>query len=89
MLQLPELGGVNGRTECVVQEPREGFVHTHLFGGIGGWTQWTSEEPVEPGCPVAIFVDAVRNCPGLVPAAPDRAELLSLARSARLTGALI
>jgi hypothetical protein len=89
MLPLPELGGVNGRTECVVQEPREGFTHTHLFGGIGGWTQWTSEEPVEPGCPVAIFVDAVRNCPGLAPAVPDRAELLSLARSARLTGALI
>jgi hypothetical protein len=89
MLPLTELGGVTGRTECVVQEPREGFVHTHLFGGIGGWTQWTSEEPVEPGCPIAIFVDAVRNRPGIVPAGPDRAELLSLARSARLTGAMI
>ncbi len=49
----------------------------------------SSEEPVEPGCPIAIFVDAVRNRPGIVPAGPDRAELLSLARSARLTGAMI
>lgn len=82
MLPLPELGGVAGHTECIVQEPREGFVHTHLFGGIGGWTQWSSDEPVEPGRPVAVFVDGFKNDPGVITSAPDRAHLLGLARTA-------
>lgn len=89
LLPLPEAGGVSGHTECVVLEPRQGFTHTHLFGGIGGWPQWSSDAPVEPGCPVAVFVDGFRNDPGLVCSVPDRARLLGLVRSARLTEVFI
>lgn len=88
LLPLPELSGINGSTECLVQEPERGFVHTHLFGGIGGWTQWTSDRPVEPGCPVAVFVDAFRNDSGITPGVPDKGALLNLARSAQLKNEL-
>lgn len=84
MLPLPELGGSSGRIECCIQEPERGFVHTHLFGGIGGWTQWTSDYPVEPGCPVAVYVDAYRKDSGIQAEIPEKRYLLNLARSARL-----
>jgi len=79
LLPLPELGGVVGRVECVVPEPRKGYTHSHLFGGIGCWPQWTSATPVAPGQPVAIFVDAARV--GSEVGAPNSAELLERARS--------
>ncbi len=79
LLPLAELGGVGGRVECVVLEPRAGYAHTHLFGGIGCWPQWTSCEPVAPGRPVAVFVDGVRA--GSAQHAPDKEALLARARS--------
>lgn len=84
LLPLAEASGVAGRVECVVQEPREGFVHTHLFGGIGCWPQWTSAAPVPPGRPVAFFVDAVRSQAEPRTSVPEKGRLLTLARSVRL-----
>lgn len=83
ILSLPEFGGMAGRVECMVQEPRAGFSHTHLFGGIGCWPQWTSAEPVAPGQTVAVFVDAARNTTGITAPVPDNGRLLKLARSVR------
>jgi len=83
MMPLMDLGGGAGRMECVVQQPQEGYTHTHLFGGLAGWPQWTSREPVAPGQPVAIFVDAIGSASTWN--TPNKKELLALARSVALT----
>ncbi len=58
MLQVAAVPMVSGRIACVTLPPREGFSHSHLFGGMSCWPVWTSDRPVDPGEPVAIFVDA-------------------------------
>jgi hypothetical protein len=41
--------------------PREGFRHSHLFGGWAAYPLWRSVKPVDPGVTIAVFVDAARR----------------------------
>jgi hypothetical protein len=40
---------------------REGWKHSHLFGGQGAYPYWRSTEPVAPLTPVAFLVDGGRG----------------------------
>lgn len=58
--------------ELTVEEvrPREGFRHSHLFGGWAAYPLWRSAAPVEPGVTVAVFVDAARRAESPQPEYP-------------------
>ena len=58
---LRHLGGPAGRLAMEEVRPREGFCHSHLFGGWAALPRWTSADPVPPGARVAVFVDAARR----------------------------
>jgi hypothetical protein len=50
-----------GNTTAVVMLPREGWEHTHLFGGLGAYTSWQSKAGVPPHTPVVIYVNGSKN----------------------------
>jgi len=41
--------------------PKQGWVHTHLFGGNGAYPFWESAKPVPPNIPVIFYVNGTRN----------------------------
>lgn len=58
---MKRLAGPPGTFEARTLRPREGFLHSHLFGGIGAFPFWRSDAPVGPRVPVAIYVDGARG----------------------------
>lgn len=50
-----------GKLEMVEVAPREGWNHSHLFGGRGVFPQWTSDKPVPPKTPVLFYADGARG----------------------------
>ncbi len=58
---LSVLSAPSGKLEMVEVTPREGWNHSHLFGGIGVFPQWTSRQPVPPKTPVVFYVDGARD----------------------------
>jgi len=55
---LRVLGGVSGKLEMREVKPREGFGHTHLFGGRSAFPVWTSDSAVPRGHAVVLYVNA-------------------------------
>ena len=51
----------SGTATAVVVRPREGWDHTHLFGGLGVYTSWQSATGVPPHTPVAIYVNGTKK----------------------------
>lgn len=51
----------NGKFESTVFHPREGWNHTHLFGGQGAFPFWHSDLPVQPNVPLIFYVNGTRN----------------------------
>ena len=49
-------------------EPRQGWSHTHLFGGRGIFPYWQSGEPVPANLPVVAYVAGTR---ARMPAVPE------------------
>ncbi len=39
----------------------QGWNSTHLFGGIGAYPSWKSEQPVPPNVPVVFYVNGTRG----------------------------
>ncbi len=58
---LREVYGPEGVFRDRLLEPREGWHHSHLFGGRGAYPWWQSSRRVEPNTPVAIYVHGVRG----------------------------
>jgi hypothetical protein len=50
-----------GTFEGTLLKPRPGWVHTHLFGGLGAFPKWFSNQPVPPNTPLVIYVDGSRE----------------------------
>jgi hypothetical protein len=51
----------DGKFESEVLIPREGWKHTHLFGGIGAFPLWRSNDPVPPNKPQVFYVNGAKN----------------------------
>ncbi len=51
----------DGGFESNILTPREGWKHTHLFGGIGAFPYWSSNYPVPPNIPQVFYVNGTRN----------------------------
>ncbi len=51
----------DGRLDVRVLEPRDGWRHSHLFGGHGAFPFWRSDAPVERHAPVVFFVEGRRD----------------------------
>ena len=49
--------GPSGTLSCIHLQPEPGWKNTHLFGGLGAWPEWKSDEGVPPFTPVVIFAD--------------------------------
>jgi len=49
-----------GTISAVLLQPRDGWEHTHLFGGLGAYCSWQSADGVPPHTPVAIFVNGAK-----------------------------
>ncbi|MBN2288533.1 MAG: DUF2264 domain-containing protein [Candidatus Glassbacteria bacterium] len=58
---LKILEGPAGRLEMVEVAPRQGWNHSHLFGGTGAFPRWTSSAPVPPKTLVIFYNDAARD----------------------------
>ena len=52
---------VDGKFESEVLIPREGWKHTHLFGGIGAFPFWRSNDPVSPNIPQVFYVNGTKR----------------------------
>ena len=50
-----------GNATAIVLHPREGWEHTHLFGGLGVYPSWQSAAGVPPHTPVVIYVNGTKN----------------------------
>jgi hypothetical protein len=50
----------DGKFESEVLIPRDGWKHTHLFGGIGAFPFWRSNEPVPPNLPQVFYVNGAK-----------------------------
>jgi hypothetical protein len=57
-----------GELRVDILEPRQGFGHSHLFGGKGAFPYWRSSAPVPPNVPIVVYVDGSR---GQAPAVPQ------------------
>jgi hypothetical protein len=55
------LRGPQGDLQRELLEPREGWLHTHLFGGKGVFPYWQSAAPVAPHIPVVAYVDGAKD----------------------------
>lgn len=55
-IQTPE-----GSVSSTVLKPREGWEHTHLFGGLGAFCSWQSTKGVPPHTPVIVYVNGAKN----------------------------
>ena len=58
---LSMLSAPDGKLETVHVSPREGWNHSHLFGGTGAWPQWTSSKKVPPRTLVIFYADGARE----------------------------
>ena len=58
---LQTIQAADGGFESKILTPREGWKHTHLFGGIGAFPYWRSIKPVPPNKPQVFFVNGTRN----------------------------
>ena len=50
-----------GNVAAVLLHPREGWEHTHLFGGLGAYTLWQSTAAVPPHTPVVVYVNGAKK----------------------------
>jgi hypothetical protein len=57
------LTGPRGRFGVERLEPRKGWRHAHLFGGLGAFPYWASDSPVPPNLPVIAWVAGTRDRP--------------------------
>lgn len=64
---LKMVEGPAGKLETIRLPAREGWNHSHLFGGTGAWPQWTSLEKVPPKTLVIFYTDGARSERPLVP----------------------
>jgi hypothetical protein len=55
-IQTPE-----GKFEATRLVPREGWIHTHLFGGDGAFPLWKSRKPVPPNVPLIFYTNGTRG----------------------------
>ncbi len=58
---IQAIQGADGTFESNVLIPREGWKHTHLFGGIGAFPYWRSKDPVPPNVPQVFYVNGTKN----------------------------
>ncbi|HUT58750.1 MAG TPA: DUF2264 domain-containing protein [Phycisphaerae bacterium] len=61
VMEVLELYGAAGELTAEEVRPREGFRHSHLFGGWAAYPRWISSAPLPPGAKIAVFVDAARK----------------------------
>jgi hypothetical protein len=47
--------------DAEVLEPRDGWLHSHSFGGRGAFPHWQSKEPVHANVPVVVYVNGTRG----------------------------
>ena len=50
-----------GKLDAILLDPREGWNHTHLFGGRGAFPYWQSIAPVGPNVPVVFYVNGTKG----------------------------
>ena len=50
-----------GKTAAILLQPREGWVDTHLFGGLGAYPSWQSDAGVPPHTPVVVYVNGTKK----------------------------
>lgn len=55
------LEGPAGDLQSEVLQPRDGWQHSHLFGGKGAYPYWRTREPVPPNTPVVVYVNGTRD----------------------------
>jgi hypothetical protein len=58
---LKVLMGPPGDLGWELLEPRQGWSHSHLFGGVGVYPYWISQSPIPPNVPVVVYVDGTRD----------------------------
>jgi hypothetical protein len=58
---IQAIQAADGKLESTILIPREGWKHTHLFGGIGAFPYWRSNDPVPPNVPQVFYVNGTRN----------------------------
>ena len=47
--------------DAEILEPRDGWLHSHSFGGRGAFPHWQSNEPVSANVPVVVYVNGTRG----------------------------
>jgi hypothetical protein len=87
---LRVLGGVGGKLEMREVKPREGFDHSHLFGGRSAFPVWTSGSAVPRGHAVVLYLNAAGGAlpeeeAALEMSAPDQVRLKFNSRETFLT----
>lgn len=50
-----------GRLYSTLLKPRDGWEHTHLFGGLGAFCSWQSQKGVPPHTPVVVYVNGTKG----------------------------
>lgn len=50
-----------GTIRSTMLKPREGWEHTHLFGGLGAYCTWQSDKGVPPHTPVIVHVNGTKS----------------------------
>jgi len=58
---LRALHAPGGDVRYDLLKPREGWTHTHLYGGLGAYCSWQSSEGVRPHTPVVVYVNGTKN----------------------------
>ncbi len=58
---IQAIQAADGKFQSKILIPREGWEHTHLFGGLGAFPYWRSVDPVQPNMPQVFYVNGTRN----------------------------
>ena len=53
--------GPAGKLAAELLPPREGWLHSHNFGGRGAFPHWESAEAVLSNTPVVVYVNGARD----------------------------
>lgn len=58
---LQILTAPKGELHSILLKPRDGWDHTHLFGGWGAYCSWQSQNGIPPHTPVVVYVNGTRK----------------------------